>query len=60
MAVSKKRHICPFDRPCSNDCSAVQPLDLFEFSDASSGVSWHKEMGLGESQFLKFHMSVGR
>lgn len=44
MAVSKKRHICPFDRACSNGCSVVQPLDLFELSDASSGVSWHRDV----------------
>lgn len=35
MAVSKKMHVCPFNRACSNGCS----VGLFELSDASSGVS---------------------
>lgn len=60
MAVSKRMHVCPFDRACSNGCSVVQPLDPFELSDASSGVSRHREMCLGESQLLRLCMPVGR
>ncbi|KAL9869976.1 uncharacterized protein GJ701_008952 [Geothlypis trichas] len=50
-----QRMIC---RACSNGCSVVQPLDPFELSDASSGVSRHREMCLGEFQLLRLCMPV--